>query len=177
MVPRWVPMALPDRSSAVAMSELRHDDGLDALGVGVGEVHDLQALVGDGDAGHDHVALAVLGGQQGGVKVHVVDLQLQAELLGDAPATSMSMPSKSPVSVVISYGGKAALVDIVSLPALTVVSAAASAEAASSVETASEDAASEEAASLETVSVEAEPPQAARLSIIAELSIRAVIFS
>ena len=88
-----------------------------------------------------------------------------------APATSMSMPSKSPVSVVISYGGKAALVDIVSLPALTVVSAAASAEAASSVETASE-----EAASLETVSVEAEPPQAARLSIIAELSIRAVSF-
>ena len=77
----------------------------------------------------------------------------------------MSMPSKSPVSVVISYGGKAALVDIVSLPALTVVTAAAS-----------EDAASEEAASLETVSVEAEPPQAARLSIIAELSIRAVSF-
>ena len=91
--------------------------------------------------------------------------------LAMAPATSMSMPSKSPVSVVISYGGKAALVDIVSLPALTVVTAAASAEAASSVETASE-----EAASLETVSVEAEPPQAARLSIIAELSIRAVIF-
>ena len=96
--------------------------------------------------------------------------------LAMAPATSMSMPSKSPLSVVISYGGKAALVDIVSLPALTVVTAAASAEAASSVETASEDAASEEAASLETVSVEAEPPQAARLSIIAELSIRAVIF-
>ena len=91
--------------------------------------------------------------------------------LAMAPATSMSMPSKSPVSVVISYGGKAALVDIVSLPALTVVTAAASAEAASSVETASED-----AASLETVSVEAEPPQAARLSIIAELSIRAVSF-
>lgn len=38
------------------------------------------------------------------------------------------------------------------------------------------EAASEEAASLETVSVEAEPPQAARLSIIAELSIRAVSF-
>jgi len=91
--------------------------------------------------------------------------------LAMAPATSMSMPSKSPASVVISYGGKAALVDIVSLPALTVVTAAASAEAASSVETASED-----AASLETVSVEAEPPQAARLSIIAELSIRAVSF-
>ena len=83
----------------------------------------------------------------------------------------MSMPSNSPLSVVISYGGNAALVDIVSLPALTVVTAAASAEAASSVETASED-----AASLETVSVEAEPPQAARLSIIAELSIRAVSF-
>ena len=61
----------------------RHDDGLDTLGVGVGEVHDLQALIGDGDTGHDHVALAVLGGQQGGVKVYVVDLQLQAELLGD----------------------------------------------------------------------------------------------
>ena len=63
---------------------LGHDDGLDALGVGVGEVHDLQALVGDGDAGHDHVALAVLGGQQGGVKVHVIDLQLQTELLSDS---------------------------------------------------------------------------------------------
>ena len=43
-------------------------------------------------------------------------------------------------------------------------------------EAAMEEAASEEAASLETVSVEAEPPQAARLSIIAELSIRAVSF-
>ena len=65
------------------------------------------------------------------------------------------------------------MVDIVSLPAVTVVSAAG---AASAVETASLEAASEETASLETASVEAEPPQAARLSIIAELSIRAVIF-
>ena len=65
---------------------------------------------------------------------------------------------------------------MVSLPALTVVSSAASPVAVSSLEAASEEAASEEAASLEAVSVEAEPPQAARLSIIAELSIRAVSF-
>ena len=31
---------------------------------------------------------------------------------------SMSMPSNSPESVVISYGGKAALVDMISLPCL-----------------------------------------------------------
>ena len=63
---------------------LLDDDGLDALSVGVGEVHDLQALIGDGDAGHDHVALAVLGSQQGCIKVHVIDLQLQTELLSDS---------------------------------------------------------------------------------------------
>ena len=63
---------------------LLDDDRLDALSVGVGEVHDLQALVGDGDTGHDDVALAVLGSQQGCIKVHVIDLQLQTELLSDS---------------------------------------------------------------------------------------------
>ena len=62
---------------------LRHDDDLHALGVAVGEVHDGLALFVHGHASHDHVALAVLGGQQGGVEVHVIDLQLQAQLLGD----------------------------------------------------------------------------------------------
>ena len=95
-----------------------------------------------------------------------------------APATSMSIPSRSPLSVVISYGGKAALVDIVSLPALTVVTSPAassvvSSEAASLVS--SEEAASLEAAS-EEAAEEAEPPQAARLSTIAVPIKRAVSF-
>src|SRR5699024_11162050 len=52
-------------------------------GVGLGEVQDQLALLVDGDAGHDDVALAALGGSQGAVEVHVVDLELQPQLLGD----------------------------------------------------------------------------------------------
>ena len=75
-----------------------------------------------------------------------------------ACAVSMSMPSNSPESVVISYGGKAALVDMISLPGSTVDSSAVSVSLA-----ASEEAASEDAASLEAASEEAVEPQAARL--------------
>ena len=71
-----------------------------------------------------------------------------------APAISTSMPSNAPVSVVISYGGKAALVDMVSLPGLTVVSSA--------VSVVSEE--------------DALPPQAARLSAMTAPSSNAVIF-
>ena len=71
-----------------------------------------------------------------------------------ALAVSMSMPSNSPASVVISYGGKAALVAMVSLPASTVVSSA-----AALVEAASEEAA---LLAVEEAVLEAEPPQAVR---------------
>ena len=59
------------------------DDDLNGGGVGVGEVHDQQTVIGDGNTGHDDVGLVLLNGQQGGVKVHVQDLQLQAQLFGD----------------------------------------------------------------------------------------------
>ena len=72
------------------------------------------------------------------------------------------MPSNSPESVVISYGGKAALVDMISLPGSTVDSSAVSVSLAASEEAASEDAASLEAAS-EDAAEEAVEPQAARL--------------
>ena len=62
---------------------LLHDDHLNAVGVAVGEVHHSLTLLGDGDTGHHHVALAGLSGLQGGVKVHIVHLELQAQLLGD----------------------------------------------------------------------------------------------
>jgi len=79
----------------------------------------------------------------------------------------MSMPSNSPESVVISYGGKAALVDMISLPGSTVDSSAVSVSLAASEEAASEDAASLEAVSEEAASEdaaeEAVEPQAARL--------------
>jgi hypothetical protein len=68
--------------------------------------------------------------------------------------------------VVISYGGKVALVAMVSLPASTVVSSAAAAE-----ETASEEAAelaTEEAAEL------AEPPQAVRARAATETAAAAM---
>ena len=89
----------------------------------------------------------------------------------------MSIPSRSPLSVVISYGGKAALVDIVSLPALTVVTSPAASSVVSSEASlvSSEEAASLEAAS-EEAAEEAEPPQAARLSTIAVPIKRAVSF-
>ena len=62
---------------------LLDDDHLHTGGIGVGEVHDRQTLLVDGDARHDHVAHAGLGGLQGGGEVHVVDDQLQAQLVGD----------------------------------------------------------------------------------------------
>ena len=79
-----------------------------------------------------------------------------------ACAVSMSMPSNSPESVVISYGGKAALVDMISLPGSTVDSSAVSVSLAASEEAVSEDAASLETAS-EDAAEEAVEPQAARL--------------
>ena len=66
------------------MSEpLGYDDGLDAGGVAVGEGHHSHPLVGDSDACHGDVGLALLHAEQSGVKIHVVDLQLQAQLLGN----------------------------------------------------------------------------------------------
>ncbi len=63
---------------------LLDDNHLYAGGVGVGKVHLGQTVLADGDAGHGDVALAVLNGQQGGVKAHVVHHQLQAQLVGDS---------------------------------------------------------------------------------------------
>ena len=62
---------------------LGHDDDLDAGGVAVREVHDQQAVLGDGQAGHADVALTLLDRQLGGVEVHVVNDQLQAQLVSD----------------------------------------------------------------------------------------------
>ena len=62
---------------------LLDDDHLDAGGVAVGEVHNLLAVLGDGDARHGDVALSGLDGGQGRVKAHVVHHQLQAQLAGD----------------------------------------------------------------------------------------------
>ena len=64
---------------------LLDDDHLHAGGIAVGEVHDLLALLADGDARHGDVALSGLDGGQGGVKAHVVHDELQAQLLGDGP--------------------------------------------------------------------------------------------
>ena len=60
-----------------------NDNHLHAGGIGLGEVHDQQAVIVDGQTSHNHVGLAFLSSQQGSVKVHVVDLQLQAQLLSD----------------------------------------------------------------------------------------------
>ena len=62
---------------------LLHNDHLYAGGVSVGEVHDSLPLVVDRDTAHGHIALAVLDGRQSGIKGHIVDDQLQAQLLGD----------------------------------------------------------------------------------------------
>ena len=59
------------------------DDGLHALCIGVGEGHQLGALLVVGQTGQHKIALALLDSGQSGVKVHVVDLQLQTQLLGD----------------------------------------------------------------------------------------------
>ena len=62
---------------------LLDDDNLDAGGVAGGEVHDQFTLVGDGNAGHNDVALTFLDSQQRGVEIHVVNDQFQAKLVGD----------------------------------------------------------------------------------------------
>ena len=62
---------------------LSDNDLLHTVGIGVGEVQNQLALLVNGDAGHDDVALAALGGSQGAVEVHVENLELQAQLLGD----------------------------------------------------------------------------------------------
>ena len=48
-----------------------------------GEVDDFLTLGGDGHAGQADVSLAALDGLDDGVELHVVDLQLQAQLLSD----------------------------------------------------------------------------------------------
>ena len=62
---------------------LGHDDDLDARGIRVGEADVLLALVVDRDAGEAHVDLAGLDGGDDGAEVHVLDLELEAELVGD----------------------------------------------------------------------------------------------
>ena len=86
------------------------------------------------------------------------------------------MPSKLPSSAVISYGGKAALVDMMSLPASTVVSPADAAPAVSSpaaslVSAASEEALSAAGSEAAVLSEEAVLPQAVTLSARAAASI------
>ena len=60
-----------------------HDDRLHADGVGVGELHALLALLGDGHASGGEVV--GMGGQRGndGAEVDVDDLQVVADLLAD----------------------------------------------------------------------------------------------
>ena len=60
------------------------DDHLNALGVGVREVHNHLAVLVDGNTRHHDVGLALLHSQQRGVEVHVVHDQLQTQLLGDS---------------------------------------------------------------------------------------------
>ena len=62
---------------------LGNDDDLHAGGVALGEADGLEALVGDGHAGHAHVDLAGDDGGDDGVKVHVLNVELHAELVGD----------------------------------------------------------------------------------------------
>ena len=62
---------------------LGNDDDLHAGGVALGEADGLEALVGDGHAGHAHVDLAGDNGRDDGVKVHVLNVELHAELVSD----------------------------------------------------------------------------------------------
>ena len=100
-------------------------------------------------------------------KVHIFDLQLQAELFGERTRDLNVDALKAASSVVISYGGKAALVDMMSLPASTVVSPADAAPAVSSpaaslVSAASEEALSAAGSEAAVLSEEAVLPQASR---------------
>ena len=47
------------------------NDHLNAVGVGVGKVHIDQTVRIDGETGQDHIALPLLHGGQGRIKVHV----------------------------------------------------------------------------------------------------------
>ena len=102
MVPRWVPIFLPADRPQRQCRSLGNDDGLDAGGVAVGEGHHSHPLVGDSDACHGDVGLALLHAEQSGVKIHVVDLQLQAQLLGNGLCGVYIDASMVPASVVIS---------------------------------------------------------------------------
>ena len=62
---------------------LGHDDHLDAGGVGIGEVHRLKAVLGDGHAGHAKGILARLHAGHDRVKVHIHNFQLVAELVAN----------------------------------------------------------------------------------------------
>lgn len=59
------------------------NDHLHAGGITLGEVHNLQTLFIDGDAGHDDVTFAGLCGHQGGVKIHVIHDQFQSQFIGN----------------------------------------------------------------------------------------------
>lgn len=103
----------------------------------VGEVHHSLALVGHGNASHMTIsAFALLHAQQCCVEVHIIDLQLQAQLFSNGLGGVDVDALNSPASVVISYGGRQRWWPPVSLPASTVVSSA-----AALVEAASEEAA------------------------------------
>ena len=67
--------------NALDIGAFLHDDDLNAVGVAVGEAHGVLTLGRDGHAGGNDVALAGLDGAQSRVKVHIVDDQLQAQLL------------------------------------------------------------------------------------------------
>ena len=65
------------------LAALGHDDALHRGGVGRGEIDALFAILGDGEAGHSEVDLAADHGGDNGVELHVHDLQIAAQLLGD----------------------------------------------------------------------------------------------
>jgi hypothetical protein len=57
-----------------------NQNGLGSGGVGGGEINVLLALLGDGEAGHAEVNLAGNDSCDNGVKLHIFDLQLNAQL-------------------------------------------------------------------------------------------------
>ena len=66
-----------------ADADLGDNDHLNAGGVAGGEVDGLQALLGDGHAGHAHVVLAGLDAADDGAELGVHNGQLAAHLVGN----------------------------------------------------------------------------------------------